>query len=203
MSGQYVTSWCRVQFTAILVVPLLLPVQACTNAEPPLAPVDTLSTGPQMNLGSAGVTVSVPFQGRAEGLHMSRTPVQPPVFADVFELTGQATQLGQFTLIIEAVVNFGSFPVTGTGTLTFTAANGDRVVAHATGASRLLRPGLVLITETATIDPEASTGRFAGATGTFILQRQADAATGVTGVTRGSFEGSISLRRPGENTSGG
>lgn len=138
----------------------------------------------------------LPFNGTLEGRHVSRTPVDPPLFFDVFEATGQATHLGQFKLVIEVVVDFGTRPVTGEGTLTFTAANGDMLVADTTGFSALVVPGLVLITEHATIDPELSTGRFAGATGTFTLERLADVATGVTGVTAGSFEGTISLATP-------
>lgn len=138
----------------------------------------------------------LPFKGTLEGLHASRTPLDPPRFFDVFEATGQATQLGQFELVIEAVVNFGTRPVTGEGTYTFTAANGDALVASFTGSSALVVPGLVLITEHAIIDPDRSTGRFAGATGTFTSERLADAATGVTGVTVGSFEGTISLAAP-------
>jgi hypothetical protein len=198
MSRRLVPSWRRARNTAMLVLPLLLPVQGCSSMDGPVSPEHWFSTGLHASPGSAGGTMPVPFKGRLEGVHVSRTPVQPPLFADVFELTGQATQLGQFELVIEAVVNFGSFPVTGTGTLTFTAANGDRVVANATGSSRLLAPGLVLITEHATIDPRASTGRFAGAIGTFTVQRQADAATGVTGITRGTFEGTMLLRGRGQ-----
>lgn len=131
-----------------------------------------------------------------EGLHVSRTPLAPPLFFDTFELTGQATQLGQFELVIETTVDFGTRPPTGEGTFTFTAANGDTLVADVTGSSALVVPGLVLITEHAIIDPDRSTGRFAGATGTFTIERLADAATGVTGVTVGSFEGTISLATP-------
>jgi len=140
---------------------------------------------------------ALPFKGSFQGVHVSRTPVDPPLkFADVFAGTGQATQLGEFELVIEAVVDFGTRPVTGHGTVTFTAANGDRLVAGITGASALVSPGLVLITEHATIDPARSTGRFAGATGTFTIERLADAATGVTGATAGPFEGMISLATP-------
>ena len=137
----------------------------------------------------------VPFKGSLEGLHVSRTPLDPPFVFDVFEVTGQATQLGQFELVIEAVVDFGGRPVTGEGTYTFTAANGDTLVADHIGSSALVVPGLVLITEHAIIDPDRSTGRFAGATGEFTVERLADAATGVTGVTSGSFEGTIQLSR--------
>jgi hypothetical protein len=138
----------------------------------------------------------LPFKGSMEGLHVSRTPLDPPFVFDMFELTGTGTHLGRFELVIEAVANFGARPVTGTGISTFTAANGDRLVADNTGSSALIQPGLVLITELNVIDPDRSTGRFAGATGTFTTRRRADAATGVTGVTAGSFEGTIVLATP-------
>lgn len=197
MSKSFVPGWRRACTAAVVVLPLLLSVQACSNLDAPVAPDDSFTTRLQTSLGAAGSTAPLPFKGRLEGVHVSRTPLQPPLFFDVFEFSGQATQLGQFELVIEAIVDFSGFPVTGTGTLTFTAADGDRVIADAAGSSRLLAPGLVLITERAIIDPDRSTGRFAGATGTFIVERQADAATGVTGVTSGSFEGTISLRDRG------
>jgi hypothetical protein len=140
--------------------------------------------------------VPLPLKGSVEGVHVSRTPLDPPRFFDVFGFTGEATQLGRFEMVIETVVDFGTRPVTGAGTVTITAANGDTLVADITGFSSLVSPGLVLITELATIDPDQSTGRFAGATGTFTIARLADAATGVTGVTSGSFEGTISLATP-------
>lgn len=149
-------------------------------------------TGPAM-AGQATEAGPVPFKGTLEGLHASRTPLDPPFVADRFETEGQATQLGQFDLVIEATVNFGSRPVTGAGTYTFTAANGDQLVADQTGFSALVGPGIVLITEHATIDPNRSTGRFAGAEGTFTVERLADAATGVGGLTAGTFEGTISF----------
>lgn len=145
---------------------------------------------------SATADESLPFRGSLEGRHVSRTPLIAPLVFDVFELAGQANHLGRFQLVIEAVVDFGTRPPTGEETLTFTAANGDVLIADAMGSSALVVPGLVLITEHATVDPERSTGRFAGATGSFTIERLADAATGVTGVTVGSFEGIISLATP-------
>ena len=44
---------------------------------------------------------ALPFKGTFEGVHVSRTPLAPPRFADVFEATGQATQLGQLEMVIE------------------------------------------------------------------------------------------------------
>jgi hypothetical protein len=144
----------------------------------------------------------LPFKGTLEGRHISRTPLVPPSVFDRFETEGQATQLGQFELVIEATVNFAARPVTGAGTYTFTAANGDRLVADHAGFSALVGPGLVLITEHARIDPARSTGRFAGAEGTFTVERLADAATGVGGVTVGAFEGTISLPGPARGLQG-
>jgi len=71
------------------------------------------------------------------------------------------------------------------------------LVAEFTGSSALVVPGLVLITEYCTVNPHLSTGRFAGATGSFTSERLADAATGVNGETVGAFVGRISLPAPG------
>jgi hypothetical protein len=147
----------------------------------------------QVGLAGPAAAHSLPFKGTLEGRHISRTPLDPPFVFDRFEAEGQATQLGQFELAIEATVNFGARPVTGAGTYTFTAANGDRLVADHTGFSALVKPGIVLITEHAVIDPNRSTGRFAGAEGTFTVERLADAATGVGGLTVGTVEGTISV----------
>ena len=145
---------------------------------------------------AAQAAADLPFKGTLEGRHISRTPLDPPFVFDRFEAQGQGTQLGRFELVIEATVNFGARPVTGAGTYTFTAANGDRLVADHTGFSSLVEPGVVLITEHAVIDPNRSTGRFAGAEGTFTVERLADAATGVGGLTGGTFEGTISVPGP-------
>jgi hypothetical protein len=149
------------------------------------------------NTGPISAGEQVPFKGNLEGLHVSRTSIGPGQVFDVFELTGNASHLGKFDMVIESEVDFRNLPPRGVGVFTITAANGDILVADQTGASRLVEPGIVLITEDAIIDPDRSTGRFAGATGTFTVGRLAVAATGVTGVTIGSFNGTISS--PGAN----
>ena len=162
----------------------------------------TGSAAPHATAGateSAAAQMLLPFKGTLNGRHASRTPLAPPLVFDRFEAGGQATGLGQFALVIESTVNFGARPVTGVGTYPFTAANGDRLVADHTGSSALVRPGTVLITEHAVIDPDLSTGRFAGAEGTFVVERLADAATGVGGRTSGSFTGSVVLPRSGQD----
>ena len=145
-------------------------------------------------LSGPPVLAALPFQGTTEGTHVSRIPLEEAgTFFDVFELSGVATQLGQFDLVIGTSVDFRTRPVTGAGTSTFTAANGDTVVAHGTGSSALLPSGEVEITEHSIIDPDQSTGRFAGATGTYTHKRTVDPVAGVGGITAGSFEGTITL----------
>lgn len=133
----------------------------------------------------------VPFKGAVEGTLVSRVPnPTPPVFDDRIEMTGAATQLGQFDLVIEATVDFGNPPPIAVGTATFTAANGDTLVADVIGTSMPVIPGVVvLITEYGVIDPDQSTGRFAGATGSFTIERLFDLTTLET---VGSFDGTIS-----------
>ena len=139
-------------------------------------------------VGLAGLVPAgeqVPFKGSFEG-DVTVTPLAPPfVMVDV-EATGEATQLGKFTLDIPHVVDRATR--TAVGSYEFTAANGDKVYAEFTGlASPTEVPGVLYIEETATIT--GGTGRFAGATGSFTAERLYDT---ITGTTTGSFEGSIS-----------
>jgi hypothetical protein len=76
---------------------------------------------------------------------------------------------------------------TSTGTYEFTAPNGDTLTAGFTGQASLTAPGVLSIVETATIT--GGTGRFADATGNFTVERLFNQ---VTGLTTGSFEGTIS-----------
>jgi hypothetical protein len=123
----------------------------------------------------------MPFKGTFEGTQTT-TPLEPPRALVDGSATGEATHLGRFTVEFPHIVNFVTR--TGDGTYTFTAANGDTLTADFTGQAQ---PGpIVSIVEVATIT--GGTGRFAAATGSFIVQRQFDPASGTT---RGSFEGTI------------
>ena len=102
------------------------------------------------------------------------------------DATGNATQLGRFSLAIPHKVNLKTR--TAIGSYEFTAANGDTLFADFTGiATPTAVPGVLYIEETATII--GGTGRFAGATGSFLSERLYDR---VAGTTIGSFEGTIS-----------
>jgi hypothetical protein len=139
-------------------------------------------------LGLAGPVAAgeqVPFKGSLEG-DVTITPLTPPYLQVDVEATGNATHLGRFSLDIPHQVNRANG--TASGSYEFTAANGDMLFADFTGqATPTETPGILYIEETATIT--GGTGRFAGATGSFTVERLFDT---IAGTTIGSFEGTIS-----------
>jgi hypothetical protein len=133
----------------------------------------------------------VPFNGSLGGVETTTSvdPGPPRVAHILGEWTGNASHLGRYTLENPHTVELASR--NGIGTFAFTAANGDTVTGYVNGHADVLSgspPAAVLsIVEHATIT--GGTGRFAGATGTFTVERIFDQTTGVT---TGSFEGTIS-----------
>ena len=131
----------------------------------------------------------VPFSGSLEGSFTFVPDPPPSTFAsvDFGPLTGNATHLGRFTLRGPHRVNLATIPVTAIGTFEFTAADGDTLRASFTGLGTPTgTPGIFSIVETATVT--GGTGRFAGATGSFIIERLVDL---INLTTTGSFEGRI------------
>ena len=99
--------------------------------------------------------------------------------------SGHATHLGRFALTYDHFVDLSRRA--GVGTAHFIAANGDSISTEITSqAAPTEMPGIVRVIEEHTI--VEGTGRFAGATGSFTLDRLVDTATGITS---GSFEGTI------------
>jgi hypothetical protein len=134
---------------------------------------------------TAAAGKQVPFSGRLDGV-VTRTPIDPVFDSVLVDATGNATQLGQFTLAVPHVVNHTNG--TAIGSYEFTAANGDTLFAVFTGqATPTATPGVLYIVETAII--MGGTGRFAGATGGFVCERLFDR---IAGTTTGSFDGAIS-----------
>jgi hypothetical protein len=113
------------------------------------------------------------------------TPVDPPFASVLLEGSGAASQLGRFTLLAPHIVNQAT--QTAEGTYVFTAADGSTLTATLSGSASLAGPGVLAISEEATIT--GGTGRFEGATGSFSTERTFFLATGQT---HGSFEGWIS-----------
>src|SRR3954447_16332933 len=139
-------------------------------------------------LGLAGPVAAgdqVPFHGRLAG-GVANIPLDPPFASVLVEGTGRAAHLGRFTFEFPHVVDRSDS--TGVGIFTFTAANGDTLTADVTGQGMPTgTPGLLFIVSTATIT--GGTGRFAGATGSFVIERLYDI---VGGTTIGTFDGTIS-----------
>jgi hypothetical protein len=130
----------------------------------------------------------VPFHGSLAGVELTIS-ANPPIVILSDSLTGSATLLGRFTLVYPPhEVNLVT--MSGTGSFFFTGANGDMVSGTSTGtASPTDTPGVFDVEEAATIT--GGTGRFAGATGGFTVERVVD-TTVIPFTTSGSFDGTIS-----------
>lgn len=141
-------------------------------------------------LGLAGPVAAgelVPFHGRLDG-NVERTfiPGPPPRVFVLVEGQGNATRLGRFTFEAPHLVDLVTR--TATGSYEFVAANGDTLTASFTGRSTpIAGTDMLYIVETATIT--GGTGRFAGATGSFVVERLYDTGDNTTS---GFFAGVIS-----------
>jgi len=134
--------------------------------------------------GPVAAEEQVPFKGSLDGI--VTVTGTPPIVSVLVNASGNATKLGRFSLVIPHLVDRTTR--TATGSYFFTAANGDTLSADFTGQSTpSTTPGVLSIVENATIT--GGTGRFAGASGSFTVQRYFDTASRTT---TGSFKGTIS-----------
>ena len=134
----------------------------------------------------------MPFKGSLEGTYAGSG--EPPLVSVHVEAQGNASHLGRFTLDSQHVVNF--VDLTGAGTAELTAANGDKLTTNLAGvATPQDTPGVFFIVETFTVT--GGTGRFAGATGEFVVERLSFPTGPANGTTSGSFEGTLWLPRGG------
>jgi len=174
----------------MLLTSAVVMIAGCDQMPSPVSPtsasssaaVSSAATDASLTLTSRGH--AVPFQGRVAGT-VTLTLLDPP-FAGVDILaTGTANHLGRFSLDMPHQVNLVS--ATGVGTMTFTAANGDRLTATFTGHADT-SSAVFVIAEHAIVT--GGTGRFAGATGSFDLERLYDT---VANTTTGTFDGQLLL----------
>src|SRR5262249_685465 len=125
----------------------------------------------------------VPFKGTMEGIDSDSDPT-PTSIVVTTDGTGNSTQLGRFSFTQRVTVFFATG--TDVGSAHWVAANGDTIDTTVAGSGQPAGPGEFRIEDTHTI--VGGTGRFAGAQGTFTVDRIASA---VTFMTSGSFEGTI------------
>jgi hypothetical protein len=133
-------------------------------------------------VAASAVAAETPFKGSVNAVETG-TIVFPTRFLDR-EGTGTATYLGRYTEHVVMQINIPT--MTSTGTATFTAANGDTLLATVTGQATRTSPTTLSIVEVYTIT--GGTGRFADATGSFTLESTVDQTTGVSS---GTFSGAI------------
>ena len=135
--------------------------------------------------GSAATEKELPFRGSIQGVEIAA--VQFPLLFVDGSGSGIATHLGRFMLTYELEVDLLTHETFGSSV--FTAANGDSLSTDITGlGAPTENPDVASVVEVHTIT--GGTGRFAGATGTFIRTYFLDL---VTGFTSGSFDGTIVL----------
>lgn len=185
MQSPSLRSRIRYSIAALLLAGL---ASACSGSVSPVSPSATAG----LSAGAATATLAaagheMPFKGRLEGVYSLSFP-NSVTLAVTGTGTGNATQLGQFTLAYDEIVNLTTG--VGTGTYDLTAANGDTLSADWTGAGfPTADPNVLRIVEDATIT--GGTGRFANASGSYRVERLFNFVTSAGG---GSIEGTIRLR---------
>jgi hypothetical protein len=136
----------------------------------------------------AAAEKQLPFKGSLQAAE-TNTVDFPTLFVDAHG-SGNTTHLGRFTLSYQANIQLSP---DGAGAAVvsarFVAANGDSLLAEGSGLSiPTTTPNINRIVERYTIT--GGTGRFAGANGSFTVERLLNQATGVTS---GTINGAIVL----------
>jgi hypothetical protein len=99
--------------------------------------------------------------------------------------TGNATHVGRFTYLMQAVLHIPTSSATQSATLT--AADGSTLILDGTGQA-IVDDHFAWVTETLTIT--GGTGRFTGATGNVTIERVVDRSTRLSS---GTISGTIVL----------
>lgn len=180
--------------SAVPAVFAILLCAACGDQESPVGPSLARANGShaesaavEANRGgpspsSARAALAVPFKGTFQG-PQTVTPLAPPFASAEVSAIGTGARVGRFTMELPHTVNLATS--SATGTCTIVAANGDVLTGQFTGQAQV--GPVVSIVEHVTIT--GGTGRFEGASGSFVITRTYNPAAGVT---IGSFEGTIS-----------
>ena len=157
----------------------------CSTAATPTSATVANSAAATAGNGTASVSAAaaaLPFRGTLEGIADPPQFEPPPstFFSAHLIASGNATQLGRFTVDYSHRVNLAT--LAGIGTATFTAANGDTFTTAVEGtASPTNSPTAFTVVETHTVT--GGTGRFAGMVGSFVVTRSVDFADPFTAGT--------------------
>lgn len=141
-------------------------------AAPAVTPLPTKTTG-------------IPFKGTLHSNESYRTSF-PTMFVTATG-SGEATLLGQITVNYQTKVNLSD--LSQSGSVSLAGIDGDSLLA--TGVGQAIKdgtPGMFSVVENYTIT--GGTGRFAGASGTFTVERMVNQATRETS---GTMNGQIVL----------
>ncbi|MGI8580652.1 MAG: hypothetical protein ACR2KX_00520 [Chitinophagaceae bacterium] len=131
--------------------------------------------------------LGVPFKASFETA--SRPLAFPPILRLETTGTGIGSHIGKSTLLAYPTINFRTNPISVSGTLVITAANGDEIFASFTGTRSATNATILAFTIHATYIITGGTGRFQNASGSFE-----GISTGTLGIHTGtaSYEGYIS-----------
>ena len=135
-----------------------------------------------LSVAVSALAAETPFKGTVNAVETGETAF-PNRFVDRHG-TGTAAYLGNYTEHVTMQIFIPT--LSSMGTATFTAANGDTLVASVAGQATRTSPTTLSIVEHYTIT--GGTGRFADATGSFDLESTLDQTTGVS---NGRLSGSI------------
>lgn len=133
-----------------------------------------------------------PFHGTYD-LTVTIVDPNPPQQKITVSGTGNATHLGRSDYFAETTIDQSGTSLTFNGTAILTAANGDELHTSFTGTAKQTG-STVTITRMFLIDPESSTGRFHGATGSFTgnsIGTAADTPIGIPNFGDITLEGTI------------
>jgi hypothetical protein len=174
----------RASSTVIVLIPATFLLVGCSQTTSPTSPTSALPFTSSPRAVSAAAPHQVPFKGTMQGTDTDSDPT-PTSIVVTTDGMGTATHLGRFSFTQRVTLSFTTF--TSAGTSHWVAANGDSFDTTIAGSGQPTgTPGDFSITDLHTIT--GGTGRFAGAHGLFTVKR---VASGITFVTSGSFEGTI------------
>ena len=164
---------------------LICAVAGCTGDAP-----TAISTGGGATARASASAAVLPFHGTVDSAsHIAVYDFGTNTAFIHLVGTGTATHVGRYTLVVDYALSL--LTTAGSERMTLTAANGDVLTAEGTAQGTPSEDGQSLSSlERLTIT--GGTGRFVGATGSFVL-RQVNLAADRS--SSGAFDGTLSLGR--------